>query len=301
MPMSEFVLDVTVDGEGPPLLRARRRRHPVRGAAPRSATSSRVASPVVRRRSRCSWSRTSTCSRPPGGDRGRPRGCLRRGDGVLVRSQAQGDEARDRSREALHLKDEILAAYLNTVFFADNTYGIQAAAQRYLGVEAKDLTLAQVASLLRDRAVPERARARQPGELRGQHGAARLYPERDARRGPHHAGAVRRGGRWPSVDDAFLQPAAPGQRLPRRAWATRSGPCDYVVKNVPNMTRSPARPPKSARPTGRLAATSSTPRWILDVQSVRAAPGLRERAERRQYRNLPRAMQVSVQPGTGRC
>ncbi len=50
--------------------------------------------------------------------------------------------------EKRYTKDEILAAYLNTVFFADNTYGIQAAAQRYFSVNAKDHTLAQAASLV---------------------------------------------------------------------------------------------------------------------------------------------------------
>ena len=50
--------------------------------------------------------------------------------------------------EKRYTKDEILTAYLNIAFFADNTYGIQAAAQRYFSVNAKDLTLAQAASLI---------------------------------------------------------------------------------------------------------------------------------------------------------
>lgn len=50
--------------------------------------------------------------------------------------------------EKRYTKDEILAAYLNISFFGDNTYGIQTAAQRYYSVDAKDLTLAQAASLI---------------------------------------------------------------------------------------------------------------------------------------------------------
>ena len=44
-------------------------------------------------------------------------------------------------------KDEILAMYLNYIYFGNGAYGIQAAAQTYFGVDAEDLTLAQAASL----------------------------------------------------------------------------------------------------------------------------------------------------------
>ncbi|MFE9649799.1 transglycosylase domain-containing protein [Streptomyces sp. NPDC006365] len=44
-------------------------------------------------------------------------------------------------------KDEIFEGYLNTSFFGRNAYGIQAAAQAYYGIDAKDLTAAQGAYL----------------------------------------------------------------------------------------------------------------------------------------------------------
>ena len=44
-------------------------------------------------------------------------------------------------------KDEILEMYLNYVYFGKGAYGIEAAAQAYFGVQAKDLTLLQGASL----------------------------------------------------------------------------------------------------------------------------------------------------------
>jgi penicillin-binding protein 1A len=44
-------------------------------------------------------------------------------------------------------KDEILTAYLNTVFYGNNAYGIEAAAQTYFAKPAKELTLAQAALL----------------------------------------------------------------------------------------------------------------------------------------------------------
>jgi membrane peptidoglycan carboxypeptidase len=50
--------------------------------------------------------------------------------------------------EKKYTKKEILTAYLNIANFGNATYGIQAAAQRYYSVNAKDLTLAQAASLI---------------------------------------------------------------------------------------------------------------------------------------------------------
>ncbi|MGV8884522.1 MAG: transglycosylase domain-containing protein [Microbacteriaceae bacterium] len=45
-------------------------------------------------------------------------------------------------------KDEILLAYLNIAGFGGNTYGIEAAANRYFKVSAADVTIAQAASLM---------------------------------------------------------------------------------------------------------------------------------------------------------
>src|SRR3990172_6285273 len=43
--------------------------------------------------------------------------------------------------------DEILGWYLNTIGYGNFAFGVEAAAQRYFGVSAKDLTLAQSAML----------------------------------------------------------------------------------------------------------------------------------------------------------
>jgi len=45
-------------------------------------------------------------------------------------------------------KKQILLGYLNITGFGGNTYGVQAAARKYFSVDAKDLTLAQAASLI---------------------------------------------------------------------------------------------------------------------------------------------------------
>ena len=44
-------------------------------------------------------------------------------------------------------KDEILSMYLNYIYFGRGAYGIQAAAQAYFGVDAKELSLSQAAAL----------------------------------------------------------------------------------------------------------------------------------------------------------
>ncbi|MEO8476399.1 MAG: transglycosylase domain-containing protein [Actinomycetota bacterium] len=44
-------------------------------------------------------------------------------------------------------KDQILTRYLNTVYFGEGAYGVQAAAQTYFGVDAERLTLAESAML----------------------------------------------------------------------------------------------------------------------------------------------------------
>lgn len=49
--------------------------------------------------------------------------------------------------EKRHSKDWILEQYLNTVYFGDGAYGIQAAAQHFFNVNAKDLDLQQAALL----------------------------------------------------------------------------------------------------------------------------------------------------------
>jgi penicillin-binding protein 1A len=44
-------------------------------------------------------------------------------------------------------KDQILTKYLNTVYFGEGAYGVQAAARSYFGIDAKELSVAQCAML----------------------------------------------------------------------------------------------------------------------------------------------------------
>jgi len=50
--------------------------------------------------------------------------------------------------EKKYSKDEVLLAYMNIAGFGGNNYGVESAAQRYYGVDAANVTLAQAASLI---------------------------------------------------------------------------------------------------------------------------------------------------------
>ena len=52
-----------------------------------------------------------------------------------------------RAMERKYTKEEILELYLNNIYYGNGAYGIEAAARNYFGRPAKDLTLAQAASL----------------------------------------------------------------------------------------------------------------------------------------------------------
>lgn len=74
-----------------------------------------------------------------------------------------------RRLENIYTKDEILALYLNTVSFGENTFGIESAAQQYFSTSASDLSLTQSATLI--------------GMLKGpSYYNPRLHPDRALRR-----------------------------------------------------------------------------------------------------------------------
>ena len=58
-----------------------------------------------------------------------------------VQPQAQGGVPRDQARAQAGRSDRILDEYLNTVYYGNHAYGVEAAAQTYFSKHAKDLTL----------------------------------------------------------------------------------------------------------------------------------------------------------------
>ncbi|MFI5085099.1 MAG: transglycosylase domain-containing protein, partial [Actinomycetales bacterium] len=69
----------------------------------------------------------------------------------LGAAKTVGDKIREMklaiALETKYSKDQILAGYLNLIYFGNNVYGIEAASNYYFGVHAKDLTLPQAATL----------------------------------------------------------------------------------------------------------------------------------------------------------
>lgn len=138
------------------------------------------------------------------------------------------------SLEKQYSKKEILTAYLNIAFFGDNTYGIEAAAQRYYSVSAKDLTVPQATSLIAIVQYPE---------LRGLNNEEN-FPANQARRDVI-LGNMRVEGMISQADyeAALAVPVDATTLVPKAAtngciaaWEFAKFYCDYVVKNVKNLT-----------------------------------------------------------------
>lgn len=136
--------------------------------------------------------------------------------------------------EKKYTKKEILTAYLNIAFYGANTYGIQAAAQRYFSVDAKDLTLPQAASLI--------AIVQYPGEqsLDTPDNYAANQERRDFILGRMlDAGYITQAEHDEAVaipvDDSFIKPSDP-QNGCIGANSSAKWFCDFVVKNVKNFT-----------------------------------------------------------------
>ena len=127
-------------------------------------------------------------------------------------------------------KEQILAQYLNTVYFGEGAYGVQAAARQFFNEDAKDLTLAQSATLAGSIAAPNDFDPAQ------HHARCRHAAERGARRhalaGHDRPGGARQG---PGAAD----PPAPaeGRREVPRPVLRR-----LLQGLVPVATRSSAPP-----------------------------------------------------------
>jgi membrane peptidoglycan carboxypeptidase len=135
--------------------------------------------------------------------------------------------------EKRYTKDEILLAYLNIAGFGGNTYGIQAAAQRYYNVDAKDLTLPQAASLI---AIVQQPTARAP---QNEEGYVRNKDRRDVILGNMLDEKMIDQAQYDEaiatpVDETTvtLTPPASGC-IAAVSYAKQF--CDYIVKNVTNF------------------------------------------------------------------
>lgn len=89
--------------------------------------------------------------------------------------------------ELLYTKEEILVLYLNTIPFADNTYGIESASRRFFSTSTRDLSIEQAAVLVgmlkathyyNPRLYPEQARSRRNVVLAQMAKYGRITPEK---------------------------------------------------------------------------------------------------------------------------
>ncbi|TQO19407.1 membrane peptidoglycan carboxypeptidase [Rhodoglobus vestalii] len=132
--------------------------------------------------------------------------------------------------EKRYTKKEILTAYLNIANFGNATYGIQAAAQRYYSVSAKNLTLEQSASLiaivqepsLRNLANPDNFEANQ--ERRNVILVAMLDVGSITQEEYDNAVAI-------PVDEETVVPSPPKNGC-TAGYENAKWFCDYVVKSV---------------------------------------------------------------------
>jgi len=135
------------------------------------------------------------------------------------------------SLEKRYTKKEILTAYLNIAYFGSQTYGIEAAAQRYFGIHASELSLPQAAALvaivqypeLRNLANPDNFQANQE---RRDYVLDQMLAEGYIDQQQHdEAKAI-------PVDAAFVANGKIPQQGCRTADIYARWFCDYVVKSV---------------------------------------------------------------------
>lgn len=130
-------------------------------------------------------------------------------------------------------KDQILQAYLNISNFGGNTYGVEAAALRYFGVSAKNVTLAQAASLIAIVQYPMQRNLAQPENYEANEARrnvilkAMLDAEHISQQQYDEAVAI-------PVDKEFVNLTTPRSGCIAADKYARYF-CDFVVKNITNF------------------------------------------------------------------
>ncbi len=147
--------------------------------------------------------------------------------------------------EKKYSKKQILLAYLNIAGFGGTTYGIEAAAERYYGIHAKDLDYVQAATLL---AIVQQPTARAPISVSG-------YAQNTARRN-HILDAMQAAGDITAAQNAaghaVVESAKTVQNHTPKNGCIAAAKyakwfCDYVTKLVPELTSLGATPTQRAQ------------------------------------------------------
>lgn len=130
--------------------------------------------------------------------------------------------------EQKHSKQDILMGYLNIASFGGRVYGIESAAQHYFGVSAKDLSLAQAASLMATVNNPNNLRIDMPeniaeNQIRRDYVLDRMLIEKKISQKQH--------------DEAVAEPVTPNIVEASTGCQTAGGSayfCDYVTWIIKN-------------------------------------------------------------------
>ena len=137
-------------------------------------------------------------------------------------------------------KDEILESYLNIAPFGGNTYGIQAASQRYFGKIAQTLSPAEAASLIAIVQYPTTRNLSNPANFEANEERRNVILWSMWQEGYLTEEQYDEAVAIP-VDSAFVQPAQPTNGcLVANEYAKFF--CDYVVRNVENFDSLGATP-----------------------------------------------------------
>ncbi|MEV7288034.1 transglycosylase domain-containing protein [Streptomyces sp. NPDC093252] len=185
-------------------------------------------------------------------------------------------------------KDQILEGYLNTSFFGRNAYGMQAAAQAYYGIDAKDLDAAQGAYLASLLNAPS---------------------EYDVIANPQNRGAAE--ARWNYVLDGMVkkgwlaEPERAGLKFPVPREATlstgMSGQRGYLVEAVKQyLTEREILTPEQLETGGyRITTTLQKPKQDAFVKAVDDQLMSELDKKDRKVDNYVRAGGASIDPKTG--
>ena len=192
--------------------------------------------------------------------------------------------------EREHTKDEILERYLNTVFFGNNAYGIQAAAETYFGKTADQLTFIEAAFLAGLVRAPSTLRPDQ--QPRAQPGPLRPGARPPRRRRLRHRGRGRRPRRRPSRCPSGCA-RSPSARTSARTTPRR---CATTCSTAPT---SSARPTRSATPSCSAAGCASTRRSTRSTRRRPRAPATSCPTRRRA--STPRSSRSTRRPGAIRA
>jgi membrane peptidoglycan carboxypeptidase len=191
-------------------------------------------------------------------------------------------------------KNEILLAYLNITGFGGQTYGVQAAARQYFSVEAKDVTLAQAASLIAIVQQPTMQNLKDP----------KYYPANKIRRDQILGDMLEEDYiDRQQYDDAIATKIEDMVKLtpPSNGClyaADAKFACDYVRRLVPTLDSLGASPAERQRNWARGGYKLYTS-IDLNQQDV-AQANLDKSAPATETRFKLGAAATAVQPGTGR-